>query len=246
MEKSYKCQTSDDSYIDSLFIIFSQSFLINVIGRYMRVANVEKPNILEIGCFNGRLMKFLLQSRIFVNYTGIDVRNDYIERSSLKRDDAKLLCEDITQTISVPDNSIDVCVSTEVLEHIKEEHWHGIFERINKKLKMNGLLALGLPVDTEKRTFHSLEHEQHVGHVNFPVHEKFISLIESKGFVLVKTFPGFTINSNYRFSKEIKSNKTYQLLRERLGTTVARAVFLAASSEETGGGYYIFCKKSTI
>lgn len=243
MEKSYKCQTSEDSFIDSLFIVFNQSVLVTRIRQYIISTGITKPTVLEIGCYNGRLMKFLIQSMTFVNYIGVDVRNDYLEKSSIKnRNDVALICCDATLEIPIDDNSVDICVSSEVLEHINEEKWADLLRIIYTKLKIGGIFIVGFPNNTLTNKFHNPRDEVNLGHVNFPVHEPFVLLAKKCGFTLHKYYNSFSIHSNYRFDEKVKDNETYKKLKERLGGTVARAVFLSIGDEFNGGGYYIFKK----
>jgi 2-polyprenyl-3-methyl-5-hydroxy-6-metoxy-1,4-benzoquinol methylase len=118
----YKCQTTENSYIDNIFVVFSNSFLITKIRQYILDNNIELPIVLDVGCYNGRLMQYLIQNRIFVNYIGLDIRNDYLESSQVKnRKDVKLLCEDISKQTSIENETIDIITSTEVFEHMSEE-----------------------------------------------------------------------------------------------------------------------------
>jgi SAM-dependent methyltransferase len=250
MKKQYKCQLQGkESFIDSQFVTFSQTYLMNAIIDFIKgkeyLENVKsRANILDLGCYNGRVMHFLTQVWIFVNYTGVDVRKEYIQSSYIAgRKDVKLLCEDVTEGLSVADNSQDMIVSAEVLEHIDADKLPDVIQLLSNKLKPLGRMVVSFPMNTNRIQFHNLEKETNLGHVNFPVHENFIDMVESKGFKIVKFDSGFSLKSSYRIPKVIKETYEFKKVRAMLGTHIARAYAMTVDPNHTGGGYYIFDKK---
>ena len=104
----YKCQVQGkESYIDNQFVIFSQSYLMNQVQIYNKEnghTTKNRVNLLELGCYNGRVMHFMTQQMLFVNYTGVDVTQKYLAHSPVaNRKDVTLLCEDVTKGLSVAD-----------------------------------------------------------------------------------------------------------------------------------------------
>jgi|10_taG_2_1085330.scaffolds.fasta_scaffold74949_2 SAM-dependent methyltransferase len=252
IKNQYKCQIQGkESYIDSQFIIFSQSYLMNSVNEFIKgktfPGNIKsRANVMDLGCYNARIMHFLTQIWAFVNYTGIDVRQDYLIRSHVgKRKDVKLLCEDITKGLSIPDNSQDMIVSAEVLEHINSDKLPDVIQTLYDKLKIEGRLVVSFPMNTNDKNFHDLKKEVNLGHVNFPVHEDFIDLVKSIGFKFVKYDSGFSLKSSYRVPKRIKMTKEFQRIRNMLGSPIARAYAMIVDTEHTGGGYYTFDKSSS-
>jgi SAM-dependent methyltransferase len=247
--KQYKCQTQGkESYVDSQFIVFSQSYLMTAIQKFAKgktfLTNTKsRPNILELGCYNGRVMHFLTQIWTFVNYTGVDVRKDYLDNSFVKkRKDVTLLCEDVTKGLSVPNNSQDMIVSAEVLEHINASDLKNVMQTLYDKLRIDGRLVVCFPNNTKAKQFHLLEKEANLGHVNFPVHEDFIKLAQNIGFTHISYNSGFSLKSKYTIPKHIKLSKEYQRIRNALGSPIARAYAMTIDPDHTGGGYYTFDK----
>lgn len=244
----YKCQVQgNESFIDNMFVIFSQGYLINAVTK--RVVELGKDNkdnklnLMELGCYNGRVHHFLVQQMVVTNYTGVDVRQDYIDHSVVaRRKDATLLCEDVTAGLSVADNSQDMIISSEVLEHINADKLPGVMKTLFDKLVPGGRVVLGFPMNTKDKEFHSLEDEKNLGHVNFPVHEDFISMCQSIGFLEVKSDPGYTIRSSYRLPKEVRNDPTYVKIKDKLGSQIARAIYLTLADEQVGGRFYTFDK----
>jgi len=249
--KQYKCQTQgNESYIDNQFIIFSQSYLLEKVRLFTKANapfsqnNKQRPNVLELGCYNGRLMHFMTQLWTFVNYTGVDVRKDYLDTSMVaKRKDTTLLCEDVTKGLSVPDDSIDMIVSSEVIEHLNAADLPNVMQTLSNKLRRGGKMTIAFPMNTAEKLFHDLDKEKGLGHVNFPVHDQFIQLAESVGLMLESFDSGFSLKSSYRIPKHIRDSKEYKKIKDLLGSSVARCYAMTIDDEHTGGGYYNFVKK---
>ena len=241
----YKCQVQGkESFIDNLFVVFSQAYLINQVQQY----HVEKGhdtknrvNLLELGCYNGRVMHFMTQQMLFVNYTGVDVTQKYLAHSPVaSRKDVTLLCEDATKGLSVADGSQDMIISSEVLEHINPDDLPGVIKTLYSKLKKGGRMCVAFPMNTRDKMYHDLEKEKGLGHVNFPVYEDFIALCENIGFTLHHYDSGFTLKSSYRVPDY--NDPLYKKLRDRLGSPVARAIWMTVDEGHTGGGYFTFDK----
>jgi len=237
-----KCQSGREfSMIDALFTVFERAFAVEYIRRESLKFR-RKITVLDVGCHKAQLMSFLLQNRIFVNYIGVDIRKDYLEASPVaKRKDVKLILADITKDIPIPDSSVDVAVSLEVFEHLTKEQKAKALDILSRKVRVGGALLVAAPINTNKKIFHSVEKERSLGHVDFPVKERFIELAESKGFVLEKYFPGYSLKSSFKITKNFK-NDFYYKLKDRLGSQVARAFLLSVIDEDNGGGRFVFRK----
>ena len=249
--KQYKCQTKGkESYVDNQFIIFSQSYLLEKLRLFTKKCgpfpnnNKQRANVLELGCYNGRLMHFMTQLWIFVNYTGVDVRKDYLETSIVGgRKDVNLLCEDVTKGLSVPDDSIDMIVSSEVLEHLNAADLPNVMQTLSNKLRKGGKMTIAFPMNTAEKAFHDLEKEKGLGHVNFPVHDQFIQLADAVGLDLESFDSGFSLKSSYRIPKHIRDSKEYKKIKALMGSSVARGYAMTIDDDHTGGGYYNFVKR---
>ena len=242
----YKCQVQGkESFIDNLFVVFSQSYLINQVQIYNKQKGHTTKNrvkLLELGCYNGRVMHFMTQQMLFVDYIGVDVTQKYLAHSPVaNRKDVTLLCEDVTKGLSVPDGSQDMIISSEVLEHINPEDLPGVMQTLYDKLKIGGRCCVAFPMNTKAKMFHNLEKEKGLGHVNFPVYQDFIALCQNIGFTLHHYDSGFTLKSSYRTPRYGK-DPLYDKLRDRLGSPVARAIWMSLDNNHTGGGYFTFDK----
>ena len=95
-------------------------------------------------------------------------------------------------------------------------------------------------MNTKAKMFHNLEKEKGLGHVNFPVYQDFINLCQNIGFTLHHYDSGFTLKSSYRVPNY--KDPLYKKLRDRLGSPVARAIWMTIDNNHTGGGYFTFDK----
>ena len=110
-------------------------------ARKLFVENMVKvvPNqkILDIGCGPGDILDFLPT----VNYLGIDLDSNYIEKAKKKYENrGKFICTTITDfTISEP-GSFDIVIASGVLHHLNDTESIKLFEVAYNALKFNGRL----------------------------------------------------------------------------------------------------------
>ncbi len=108
--------------------IYRGNKIVNLINKY---STKEKPKVLDIGCgLNNKFFKF-------VDYTGVDVR-DYHEGFNV-------VLKDFHDDPSLPfeDNSFDVVMATEFLEHTFRPDL--ISKEINRVVKQDGVIIISLP-----------------------------------------------------------------------------------------------------
>ena len=245
-KKSYK-----ETFMDNKFVVFSQGYLIEQTFQWIRDVGSKKgydgknpPPILDVGCYNGRLWPFMKERFIFTDYHGVDYQQKYIDGAFVKPNKHfKIQQHDVTTGLPYEDNTFEIVMSSEVLEHIESHNYPFIISEVYRVLKPGGRAILGFPMNTRDKEYHSpLKEEKKLGHVNFPVHEDFIQLAESTGFNLHKFDSSFSTSSAWRISKEVKQEKYYQKIKNALGSDVARAVAAVVVDEQTGGGFYSFDK----
>ena len=246
-----KCQIAgSDSIVDNMFVCLSQTYLMNAILRNsQRIGADNKKNkmkVLELGCFNGRLMEMMTQWMVILDYTGVDVRKEYYINSKMykRKTGTRFIEQDITSGLpQVANDSQDMVVSSETLEHIEAANLPIVIQTLRDKLKPGGRLILSFPMNTRDKCFHRLEKEKNLGHVHFPVHEDFIELCTNLGLQLVKFDSGYTLKSSYPCNhKSMKENPVYKKLASTIGTRMARAIWMILIDDHTGGGYYTFTK----
>lgn len=100
-----------------------------------------KGDILEIGCGEGRGID-LFHDKI-KSYTGLDKIRSVIDTLQAKYSDYSFIQENIPPFSSLNDNSFDVIVSFQVIEHIKADQY--FLEEIKRVLKPGGVALITTP-----------------------------------------------------------------------------------------------------
>lgn len=81
---------------------------------------LTKPkSILDVGCGEGLVMKKIREKYDDINITGLDISKENLDVSKILNPDAKLVLGDI-YSLPFENDSFDLVVCTEVLEHLKE------------------------------------------------------------------------------------------------------------------------------
>lgn len=117
----------------------SRKHTISQIKRFCKMAD---PVILEIGCTSGFMLKDLKKNFPHAFLIGADVIPEKLEALADKMPNVPLLQFDLTQC-PLPDNSIDVLVMLNVLEHIEQDE--KALLQIKRILRPGGLLILEVP-----------------------------------------------------------------------------------------------------
>ena len=135
----------------------------------------ENSRILDVGCAMGGFLKFLKNKRNYTNLYGIEPIEAYVKESNNKN-------IKVGNIYSIPfeDNSFDVIILDQVLEHLPD--LKSALKEIRRVLDKGGLCYIGVP-DAER--YHDLywyiipEHIQHFKDVNLKL------LAQSNGFELI-------------------------------------------------------------
>jgi len=111
--------------------------------------NSNEIRILEIGCWDGRnifKLKNELSDEYNIEFKGIDISNKDIKKAQVKSNENDNKCSFNTMDINnmtFPDNSFDIVLASEVLEHLKDPK--EIVEKISKVLKTGGFFVITVP-----------------------------------------------------------------------------------------------------
>lgn len=116
----------------------------------------KKSNILEIGCEQGNLLKYLSNKMPEANYYGTDISSIALEEASQnnKKSNIRFIQNDITNEIPSDLPTIDVLICSEVLEHIPE--YRKAIQNISKLVTENTLVVITVPLEKHKNNIKSV------------------------------------------------------------------------------------------
>lgn len=113
--------------------------------RLLKAYYLAKPyisgDILEIGCGEGRGIELL--APLGTSYTAIDKIGSVIEDLTKKYPNSKFIQSNIPPLSGIENDSFDVVISFQVIEHIKNDF--GYLEEIHRVLKPGGVALLTTP-----------------------------------------------------------------------------------------------------
>ena len=96
-------------------------------------------NVLEIGFGNGSFLKFCTEKSW--NITGIEANKYLVDRANISG--YHTYCKDNLESFA--DDSYDLVVAFDVLEHIKKEDFCQFFIQVKRVLRNNGILLIRFP-----------------------------------------------------------------------------------------------------
>jgi 2-polyprenyl-3-methyl-5-hydroxy-6-metoxy-1,4-benzoquinol methylase len=135
----------EEDHMDKLYS--SDNPLIRwVFARKLEALNSFVPlsgmKILDAGCGEGHLIEFLHKSKPNNDYYGADVTEVAIARAKERCPWANFSLNDLAD-LNFPDETFDVVICTEVLEHIFE--YEKVVQQLKRVLKKGGLLIINFP-----------------------------------------------------------------------------------------------------
>jgi len=239
-------QAYDSSYYGDKEEKFSSLFVENVLdyfrgGRARRVSKYlkEGSKILDIGCGNGRFLKYLLKFGSFELY-GTEMEGNSAKRASkIKEINLK------TGTLNsddFPDNFFDAVSLFHVFEHLAEPK--EILETICKIVKPGGIAVFSFPniASFQARFFKGKWlHLDPPRHLFFFDPKDFMKIMEEKGFKVVKkqyfsfeqnpfgavqSFLNLTTKKREVLFESLKGNKDYIKEYSKFNLLVQKMFFL--------------------
>lgn len=238
-------------YYDSMFCAFSVAYHVNKIMELQskwKKSYRNKMKVLEVGCYDGRFNEHLKEVMHFVDYTGIDYNDTFLNTKAHKDKRCKWRQCDVTKPNAldglIPKASQDVIICSEVIEHIEAHDHPAVYQLFWDYLRPGGMLSISFPMNLRDRDFHKLDKEVNLGHVFFPCYEDFMNAMKLFGFELVEYNSGYTIKSDFGVKDRAKMNKdpVYQRFKSVVGAKLARIIYMVYTNEHTGGGYFLFKK----
>lgn len=146
--------------------------------RYLSVRNLVRGKVvLDAACGEGYGSNIMASAAQSV--TGLDIDGSTIERAKAnygQRDNLHFLQGSI-EKIPLQDDSVDVVVSFETIEHVSEQIQQAFLEEIARVLKKDGTLIMSTP---NKKIYSDLFHYKNEFHVKEFYHNEFLAFLHEK------------------------------------------------------------------
>lgn len=118
-------------------------------------------NILDLGCGSGALVSEITKRLSIENITVIDFSDMMLQHAKNELKNVSILKCDINNNIPLKSKFFDLCLSSNVVEHVKNPEQH-----MNECLRLGKYLLLAIPIED----YHSEKYER--GHISFFESEK--------------------------------------------------------------------------
>lgn len=109
--------------------------------------DLKNKQILDIGCGKGMVGFLIRTQRDLMNSTliGMDISKSFLSFSKKHNIYDKLVVGDITKKLPFKDNSVDLIICSEVIEHMKKEIGEKLLNEIDRIVAKNGRVIITTP-----------------------------------------------------------------------------------------------------
>ncbi len=103
---------------------------------------INATKFLDIGCGNGRFLKFIKKYKIDFNYVGIDYSQQLLQEAGYLDRNAKLFNLDLRSNWDIPESNFDFVVCFGVIHHLlNQKHRKYLFRKVFEKLNYRGVFV---------------------------------------------------------------------------------------------------------
>ena len=165
----------------------------------------QKGVMLDVGCGEGRHIFGIMQDYPLMKCIGLDMDKESLEKAEEGYEYFKSISEAGAQflkgsaySLPFPDESIDLIVCSEVLEHLHE--YNDAVKEIHRVLKPGGKFYASVPASWPEKICWKLSKEyqnQPGGHLRIFSQSKLISEIKESGFKFLSSEKFHSIHSPY-------------------------------------------------
>lgn len=200
--------------------IEDQKLTVEHMQRYKSIIKlVKEKKVIDIACGEGYGTAMLAETASEI--MGIDIDADTIGRAQEKYN-RENLCYKIgsVEKIPVADNSVDLIVSFETIEHVTEELQHAFLKECARVLKSSGMLIMSTP---NKEIYSDQYNYVNEYHVHEFYHDEYLQFLKQK-FKFVELY-----------------NQAFQVvsLLSDCGNKEKNLHYFSNEQYETQGKYYI-------
>ncbi|OFY93395.1 MAG: hypothetical protein A3K10_07735 [Bacteroidetes bacterium RIFCSPLOWO2_12_FULL_31_6] len=181
-----------------------------ILSAILNKVDPTGKNILDYGCGTGRNWKEILNNSGMI--TGCDISKEMLERLKIKYPDADVHLLKNDKLTFLPDNSVDILISTLVVAHIK--NLEPIFIEWDRVIKENGEIIITdfHPTLLEKGGERTFNHKNEIFKIKNYIHNisEIVNLLGKFGFRRIQLIEQ-NINEEVRpFYESRNSVKVYE------------------------------------
>lgn len=159
----------------------------------------KKLNILDLGIGDGFIEEIIMNRNCTYDLHGIDISPLSIKKMK-KMFRGKFIVGDVSEiNKKYPDNTMDMILAIELLEHINVSRIFSFYKKIHNILKSSGIFLLSVPIN-EKLDKKSTNPSAHVRDYTEEVIKKELEL---SGFKVLKTKKLYAFNNYYSIKTEL-------------------------------------------
>lgn len=204
LEKIWK-QVPPDYYQRGIRTNFLQKYWhTRKLDEILKLISIRPKSILDVGCASGWLLNEIHKCHPYAQCTGIDVYASAILYGKKKYKNLNLLQAD-AHHIPFPDNSFDVVICAEVLEHVSKPE--NVLKEIYRVLKSDGIAIVEMDTgnwifkfiwNIWTNVFQGVWRDSHIHSFNTQKLEK---MILKNNFLLNKKIFNFTMAVIFQLRK---------------------------------------------
>lgn len=165
-------------------------------GLALALKGCQRPNIVDLGCGDGRIIFALHKKRVLKNVgeiVGVDISKERIDRLKVNLPFVRGIISDASNIRELPSGSFDFVICSQLIEHVKDDR--ALLSEIRRLLKNGGIAYLSSVV---KKRYGMYFYFKDGSFKLDPTHireyrstDELVRLIVSKGFevICVKTRP---------------------------------------------------------
>jgi SAM-dependent methyltransferase len=203
------CRDSYDSFYDNFFLERDRELYFKdtrykvrrrTIYDYVKSDIPLGSRILDVGCGLGDVLTGMPEGYQLVGVDYSEVNVNYVKTRSLSKVE---VLQGSMYDIPLANNSIDMCLCLEVLEHVADDR-RAVIE-ISRVLCHNGILIVSVP-----HTYYWPEYERLMGHFQHYTRDSLVDLCVRNGYIVDRYLPNYP-NWHHAYDRGYKLIRAWAL-----------------------------------
>ena len=114
-----------------------------LIKNHIKKMSIKDPAILEAGCGTGHVLLEIARKISTKNLIGLDPLDWWLDKAKKRLGDKAKLIKGFAEDLPFKNNSVDIAVCTEVIEHVIDPKI--VLKELNRVTKNDGLIIISIP-----------------------------------------------------------------------------------------------------